>query len=320
MPESVAATGPSDIDAISARINYPTGVEVRIEGGWFESGAPFHMGFRAQAEHALLELGADGLFLEDKDGRQKLDPPPGDAYDAEIGYFIGCCQTGKWPDRCPAGAIRPGTRIGIIAEGIPVTKRRDAHMLGLEEFEIGLMFWAKDNARETLAEVKQFGIRAGQLGFPGELTLDGAAEKWDAALTAERFTAVTAVCSYVGEDYKDIPTVERTVGLVPEGTRAERIARTKAVSDVSRKLAIDSVACHIGFVSHDFGSRSYAAIRDVVRDIMRPLRKERAVFHAGDRPRAGQGAFAIHRGCKAPESQNQFRPGQHDFVRDGRSD
>ncbi len=101
MPESVAATGPSDIDAISARINYPTGVEVRIEGGWFESGAPFHMGFRAQAEHALLELGADGLFLEDKDGRQKLDPPPGDAYDAEIGYFIGCCQTGKWPDRCP---------------------------------------------------------------------------------------------------------------------------------------------------------------------------------------------------------------------------
>jgi L-ribulose-5-phosphate 3-epimerase len=140
-------------------------------------------------------------------------------------------------------------------------------MLGLEELEIGLMFWAKENARETLAEVKQFGLRAGQLGFPGELSLDGAAEKWDAALTAERFTAITAVCSYVGEDYQDIPTVERTVGLVPENTRAERIARTKAVSDVARQLAIDSVACHIGFVSHDFGSASYTAIRDVVRDI-----------------------------------------------------
>jgi sugar phosphate isomerase/epimerase len=140
-------------------------------------------------------------------------------------------------------------------------------MLGLEELEIGLMFWAKENARETLAEVKQFGLRAGQLGFPGELPLEGAAEKWDAALTAERFTAVTAVCSYVGENYQDIPTVERTVGLVPEGTRAERIARTKAVSDVARQLGIDSVACHIGFVSHDFGSASYAAIRDVVREI-----------------------------------------------------
>ena len=140
-------------------------------------------------------------------------------------------------------------------------------MLGLDELEIGLMFWAGDNARKTLADVKAFGVRAGQLGFPGEMSLEGAAEKWDAALTEEHFTAVTAVCSYVGEDYKDIPTVQQTVGLVPESTRAERIARTKAVSDVARKLGIDSVACHIGFVSHDFGSHSYAAIRDVTKDI-----------------------------------------------------
>jgi predicted dehydrogenase len=101
MPESVAATGPTDIDAISARLSYRTGVEVRIEGGWLESGAPFHMGFHAQAEDATLELTADGLFLEGKAGRKKLEPPPGDAYDAEIGYFIECCKTGKPPDRCP---------------------------------------------------------------------------------------------------------------------------------------------------------------------------------------------------------------------------
>lgn len=140
-------------------------------------------------------------------------------------------------------------------------------MLGLEDLEIGLMFWAGEDSRKTLADVKAFGVRAGQLGFPGEMSLAGAAEKWDAALTAEHFTAITAVCSYVGEDYKDIPTVQQTVGLVPENTRTERIARTKAVSDVAGKLGIDSVACHIGFVSHDFGSRSYAAIRDVTKDI-----------------------------------------------------
>ncbi len=140
-------------------------------------------------------------------------------------------------------------------------------MLGLEDLEIGLMFWATEDAQRTLQQVKQFGIRAGQLGFPGELSLDGAAEKWDEALTVEHFTAVTTVCSYVGEDYQDIPAVQRTVGLVPEGTRVERVSRTKAVSDVARKLGIDSVACHIGFISHDFGSRSYAEIRDVAREI-----------------------------------------------------
>jgi L-ribulose-5-phosphate 3-epimerase len=140
-------------------------------------------------------------------------------------------------------------------------------MLGLEDLEIGLMFWAGENARETLHDVKAFGLRAGQLGFPGELRLEGAAEAWDEALTSEQFTAVTAVCSYIGEDYADIPTVQQTVGLVPAKTRAERVARTKAVSDVARALGIDSVACHIGFISHDFGSKNYTEMRDVARDI-----------------------------------------------------
>jgi sugar phosphate isomerase/epimerase len=140
-------------------------------------------------------------------------------------------------------------------------------MLGLEDLEIGLMFWAGSDARQTIRNVKEFGVRAGQLGFPGELPLNGAAEQWDQALTAEQFTPVTAVCSYVGEDYADIPTVQRTVGLVPRNTRTERIERTKAVSDVARKLAIDSVACHIGFVPEEPDHPEYAGIRDVAREI-----------------------------------------------------
>lgn len=140
-------------------------------------------------------------------------------------------------------------------------------MLGLDDLEIGLMFWAGEDARKTLKEVKTFGVRAGQLGFPGELSLEGAAERWDEALTAEHFTAVTAVCSYAGEDYADIPTVARTVGLVPADTRAERVARTKAISDVARALAIDSVACHIGFVPHEPGNMVYSEIRDVAREL-----------------------------------------------------
>lgn len=140
-------------------------------------------------------------------------------------------------------------------------------MLGLEDLEIGLMFWAKEDARQTIQHVKKFGLRAGQLGFPGDLALDGAAEKWDRALTDEKFTVVTAVCSYEGEDYKDIPTVEATVGLVPAATRQVRLARTKAVSDIAKALGIDSVACHIGFVPEDATSALYSEIRDVTRDL-----------------------------------------------------
>lgn len=140
-------------------------------------------------------------------------------------------------------------------------------MLGLEDLEIGLMFWAGEDARKKLQNVKSFGLRAGQLGFPGELSLDGAAEKWDEALTAEQFIAVTAVCSYVGEDYSDIPAVQRTVGLVPIDTRSERVRRTKSVSDIARQLAVDSVACHIGFLPHDPAAPVYLEIRDIAREL-----------------------------------------------------
>jgi sugar phosphate isomerase/epimerase len=140
-------------------------------------------------------------------------------------------------------------------------------MLGLEDLEIGLMFWAQPDARATLEHVKSFGLRAGQLGFPGNYSLNGAGEVWDDALRSARFTPFTVVCSYVGEDYADIPTVQRTVGLVPPTTRVERIARTKAVADVGKDLGIDSVACHIGFVPEDPEEALYREIRDVTRDI-----------------------------------------------------
>jgi sugar phosphate isomerase/epimerase len=142
-------------------------------------------------------------------------------------------------------------------------------MQGLEELEIGLMFWAREDANEAIADAKRFGFRSGQLGFPEGLPLAGAAERWDAALTAAQFSVVTAVCSYEGEDYTDIPSVLRTVGLVPPATRARRIAQTKAVSDLASKLGIDSVACHIGFLPHDPGEPLYSEMREVALDLCR---------------------------------------------------
>ncbi|HMF75139.1 MAG TPA: sugar phosphate isomerase/epimerase [Bryobacteraceae bacterium] len=140
-------------------------------------------------------------------------------------------------------------------------------MLGLEDLEIGLLFWAGTDARKTLEHAKSFGVRAGQMGFSGELPLDGAGERWDEALTAERFTVVSAVCSYLGEKYDDVPTVLDTVGLVPKKTRAERVARTKAVSDAARTIGIERIACHIGFVPEDANDPLYAEVRDVTREI-----------------------------------------------------
>ncbi|HEY3392194.1 MAG TPA: sugar phosphate isomerase/epimerase, partial [Lacipirellulaceae bacterium] len=56
---------------------------------------------------------------------------------------------------------------------------------------------------------------------------------------------------FEGESYADIPTVKRTVGLVPRATRAARTAELKAIADFARELSVDAVGVHIGFVPHD---------------------------------------------------------------------
>lgn len=148
-------------------------------------------------------------------------------------------------------------------------------MRQLGELEIGVMFWAGADPVETLREVKSLGVRCGQLGVPGDMALESAVEPWKSALEQEQFTLVTIFCSYAGESYADLPTVQNTVGFVPQATRVQREQRTKDVSHFAAALGVESIACHVGFVPENIQGSvpgaiedpEYIAVRDVVRRI-----------------------------------------------------
>lgn len=140
-------------------------------------------------------------------------------------------------------------------------------MPALNDLEIGVMFWAGKDPVETIREVKNLGVRCGQLGVPGDMPLAGAAEAWSQALQEEDFAIVTVFCSYEGESYADIPTVERTVGFIPAATRTDREQRTKDVSHFAAGLGVKSIACHVGFVPENKNDPEYKAVRDLVRRI-----------------------------------------------------
>ena len=80
-----------------------------------------------------------------------------------------------------------------------------------------------------------------------------------------RITAVFA--GFEGESYADIPTVVRTVGLVPRDTRDERIDEFKDISDYARLLGCDVVALHLGFVPHDRTDSMYIEIKAVTQEV-----------------------------------------------------
>ncbi len=108
VPERVAAKSMGGPDTVSAVFIYPSNIEIRVQGGWFDSGLPFAMSFQVRADRGLLELTPEGLMLSDVHGqRTKVEAGNGDPYTAELAYFVQCCTTGQKPEIClPADSAK----------------------------------------------------------------------------------------------------------------------------------------------------------------------------------------------------------------------
>ena len=116
-----------------------------------------------------------------------------------------------------------------------------AHELGIPTIQLH----APHQSARTPEHARRFLDRLGQLGI--------------------RITAVFG--GFEGESYADIPTVVRTVGLVPPATRAARTKEMKEIADFARLLGCDVVALHIGFVPHDRSDPLYKEVVAVARDV-----------------------------------------------------
>jgi len=119
-----------------------------------------------------------------------------------------------------------------------------------------------------LSVAKEIGIPTVQIHAPhkGNRTAKHAEEIL--VRLAEFGITVTAVFGgFQGESYADIPTVVKTVGLVPAQTRAQRLAEMKEISDFSKMLGCNVIALHLGFVPHDTESALYQDVLAVTKDL-----------------------------------------------------
>lgn len=73
---------------------------------------------------------------------------------------------------------------------------------------------------------------------------------------------------FEGESYADIPTTQRTVGLVPAQTRPARTQEMKEIADFAKRLGCSVVALHLGFIPHSSeNSGSYQEVVRVTREL-----------------------------------------------------
>jgi sugar phosphate isomerase/epimerase len=145
--------------------------------------------------------------------------------------------------------------IGVFASidaGLGV-KLEVAHELGVPTIQLH----APHRVTRTPENARRFLDRLGELGI--------------------RLTAVFG--GFEGESYADIPTVVRTVGLVPPATRAARLAEMKEIADFAKLLDCNVVALHLGFVPHDRAAPLYAEVLAVTRDLCDHCRANGQALH-----------------------------------------
>ncbi len=116
---------------------------------------------------------------------------------------------------------------------------------------------------------RELGIPSVQIHAPHPGSRNEAkAEEFLEKCAAAGITITAVFGGFDGESYADIATTARTVGLVPESTRAARAAEMKEISNFARMLGCTTVALHIGFVPEDKTSASYKSLLDTTRDLL----------------------------------------------------
>lgn len=93
------------------------------------------------------------------------------------------------------------------------------------------------------------------------------AAEFTARLKALGIRITVVFCGFEGESYADIPTVSKTVGLVPPETRAARTQESKEIADFAKLLGCDVVGMHLGFIPHDRHDPLYGQVLAVTREI-----------------------------------------------------
>ncbi len=94
-----------------------------------------------------------------------------------------------------------------------------------------------------------------------------AAQEFLARLESLGISISVVFAGFEGESYADIPTVARTIGLVPPETRAARTQEMQEIADFARLLGVDAVALHLGVVPHDRKDPLYQEALAVTRAV-----------------------------------------------------
>ncbi len=150
----------------------------------------------------------------------------------------------------------------------------------MEKWPIGVFASIDAGLGVKLEIASELGVPTIHLHAPAQETRTPQnAEKFLARLKELGLTITVVFCGFEGESYADIPTVVKTIGLVPAETRAARTQETKEIADFAKLLGVDTIGMHLGFVPHDKSDPLFGEVVTVTREICDHCKANGQRFH-----------------------------------------
>ena len=142
-------------------------------------------------------------------------------------------------------------------------------MVKEEILPLGVMTGIGANPIEALSKIQDFGIHTCQLGNPPDEYIydkksDELNRKLKSAIEKTGMKISSVFIMYEGHIW-DLIDGPRTIGLVPENTRAPRVVHACAVSNWARKIGIRVVTSHMGFIPADNTTLLYKGFIDTMK-------------------------------------------------------
>lgn len=164
----------------------------------------------------------------------------------------------------------------------------------MSKWPIGVFASVDAGLGVKLEVARELGVPTIQLHAPhaGSRTPEKAAA-FLAKLKEYGLTLTVVFGGFDGESYADIPTVVRTVGLVPPETRTARVKEMKEISDFAKLLGCKAVGLHIGFVPHDTSAPTFKEIVAVTQDLCDYVKKNGQAVHLETGQETADGLLAF---------------------------
>ena len=138
----------------------------------------------------------------------------------------------------------------------------------MAKMELGVIVSLREGPEAGLNKARSLGFPTCQVTCWDEDMLDeDSAHRLRKAATDSGVEITTIWAGMPGHYMWDFIDGPSTIGLVPPETRAMRLAALKKGSDFARKVGVDSITTHVGFIPENPGDPLYAPVVQALKEI-----------------------------------------------------